>query len=246
MFGVDDALLVSVGVPALTGLASGVMSWMGGNAQADAAREAAKLQNDASTKALGLQQEQFNQQRQDLEPWRASGVNALGQLNNLAPFAFGQDQFQQDPSYQFRLKEGLKAVQNSAAARGGLLSGATMKAMNNYSQGVASDEYTNAFNRALTTYNNRVGTLQSLAGIGQTATNQVGQAGQNFANNAGNLQIAGANALAGGYTGAANATASGYVNGANALNNAITSAYNNYQNQQWLNKLLPPATVPQK
>src|SRR5262249_49173751 len=53
----------------------------------------------------------------------------------------------QDPGYQFRLNEGMKALQNSAAASGGLLSGPTLKALTNYSQGAASQEYANAFNR---------------------------------------------------------------------------------------------------
>jgi hypothetical protein len=53
-----------------------------------------------------------------------------------------------DPSMQFRIDRGTNALQSSAAARGGLLSGATLKGVNDYAQNVASQEYGNAFNRA--------------------------------------------------------------------------------------------------
>lgn len=63
------------------------------------------------------------------------------------------DQMEQlDPGYQFRINQGLQAVNNSAAARGGLLSGATLKELNNYAQGQASSEFQNAFNRNLTNW----------------------------------------------------------------------------------------------
>lgn len=60
--------------------------------------------------------------------------------------------FQADPSYQFRLGEGMKALQRSAAARGTLLTGGTARALENYGQGAASQEYQNAYNRALQSY----------------------------------------------------------------------------------------------
>jgi hypothetical protein len=84
------------------------------------------------------------------------------------------------PGYQFRFDEGQKAVESSAAAAGGLNSGKTLKALTQYGQNFASNEYGNYMNR-----------LASLAGVGQTATTQVGQWGQNYAQNAGqNLQNA--------------------------------------------------------
>lgn len=60
--------------------------------------------------------------------------------------------FQQDPSYQFRLNEGTRALQHGAAARGTLLTGGTQKALQNYGQEAASQEYGNAFTRALQGY----------------------------------------------------------------------------------------------
>ncbi len=60
--------------------------------------------------------------------------------------------FTTDPSYQWRLSQGLKAIQGSAAARGTLLSGATEKSLSDYAGGSASQEYGNAYNRALQSY----------------------------------------------------------------------------------------------
>jgi hypothetical protein len=57
------------------------------------------------------------------------------------------DQLQMDPGYQFRLNQGLNALQGSAAARGSLQSSGTMKDILDYSQGAASQEYQNAYNR---------------------------------------------------------------------------------------------------
>lgn len=122
---------------------------------------------------------------------------------------------QEDPGYQFRLGEGIKALSRSAAAGSGQLSGATQKALARYGQDYASNEFQNSWNR-----------LSSLAGIGQNATNAVGAAGNAFANNTSNLQ-----------TQAGNARAAGYVGKSNAWNNAIGGAIGSMQDQAILNAL---------
>lgn len=63
--------------------------------------------------------------------------------------------FRTDPGYEFRLKEGQDAIERSAAARGNVLGAATMKGLDRYSQGVASDEYDRYYNRSM----NRLGSL---------------------------------------------------------------------------------------
>jgi hypothetical protein len=138
----------------------------------------------------------------------------------------------QDPGYAFRLSEGQKALDRSAAARGGLISGGALKAATRYGQDMGSQEYGNAYNRALTSYNTGVASENqlynrqaALSGIGQTSTNLVGQAGQNYANNAGNLMTSGAAANAAGQVGMANAFTGGlgtYLNYTN--NNALLNA----------------------
>jgi hypothetical protein len=136
------------------------------------------------------------------------------------------DQFQQDPGYAFRMSEGMKALERGAAARGSLMSGATMKGLQRYGQDLASQEYTNAFNRYGIERERRLNPLQSLAGVGQTSTNQLGAAGQNYANAAG--QAIGA---------AGQARASGYMGTANSLSGAL-GQYMNYNQQQQQNELV--------
>lgn len=104
--------------------------------------------------------------------------------------AFSETNFTVDPGYAFRLSEGMKALERSAAARGGLLSGATMKGLQRYGQDLASQEYQNAFNRYYAERNAALNPLQSLAGVGQTSANQLGAAGQTYAGNVGGMYIA--------------------------------------------------------
>ena len=103
--------------------------------------------------------------------------------------AFSETNFTADPGYAFRLSEGMKALERSAAARGGLLSGATLKGVQRYGQGLASQEYQNAFDRYYAERNAALNPLQSLAGVGQTSTQQLGAAGQAYAGNVGNALI---------------------------------------------------------
>jgi len=125
---------------------------------------------------------------------------------------FGNQDFQQDPGYAFRQAEGQKALERSAAARGGLLSGGTLKGIQRFGQDLASQEYQNAFNRYQVNRSNQLNPLQSLMGSGQSATNTLtGAAGQQGQNQANNLMNAGA------------ARASGYVGAANALGGALNS-----------------------
>lgn len=184
-----------------------------------AAEKAADTQAAAANRAADLQYKMFLEQQAAQEPWRKAGEQALNKLIPLASeyTPFGMQQFQADPGYQFRLQEGLKQLQGKAAARGGALSGATLKGVQQYGQGLASEEYQNAFNRYQTERAARLNPLQSLAGVGQTAVNQLGQAGQQYATQAGEAAMQ-----------AGNARASGYVGGANALNSAIGNIGNMY------------------
>lgn len=142
-----------------------------------------------------------------------------------------------DPGYQFRLSQGLQALQNSAAARGGLLSGGTAKSINDYASGSASQEYGNVYNRALQNYNTNYNTftndqsnlfnrLQALAGGGQTSANQLSASGLTAANNAANIGLTSAGQIGQQLNNAGAATGSGYVGSANAITGGINSAMN--------------------
>lgn len=128
-----------------------------------------------------------------------TGVTSLADLAKGPAFTFSED----DPSYQFRLTEGQKALERSRAAIGGLNSGGTLKALTRYSQDYASTEYQKAFDRFQTERNFRANTLASLVGYGQTAAGQQISAGNTYgttasgnimdaARAAGNYRVAGA------------------------------------------------------
>jgi hypothetical protein len=183
---------------------------------ANAAGKAAKAQAGAADQATQLQHEMFEKQLELQKPYQEAGVNALARMQK------GVVSDYMDPSYQFRLGEGMKALERQAAARGGLISGGALKAAQRYGQDYASQEFGNAYNR-----------LAAMAGIGQTATGAMGNAAGNFGANAGQN-----------YMGAANARASGYVGGANAITGGLNQYLNYTQGQNLLNSLRPQTGVP--
>jgi hypothetical protein len=208
--------------------------------QAGAAAQAADVQKQVADQQVALQREMCEKTREDQAPYRTAGYNALAEMQRTAgnvpgAFKFGAGDYQADPGYAFRLAEGQKALDRQAAARGGLISGGALRAAQRYGQEMGSQEFGNAYNRALTGYNTDVARENqlynrqaALAGIGQTATNLVGQAGQNYATGAGNLMTRGAAAHAAGQVGVANALTGGmgtYLN--YTQNNALLEALKN-------------------
>lgn len=203
-------------------------------------RSAASQQADAATQAAQLKAAQYEQQRADQAPFRQAGLDSQNRLMELLGMGgntgaegygkygrdFSMQDFQQDPGYGFRLSEGLKGLDRQAAARGGLISGAALKAATRYGQDMGSQEYQNAFNRYQTNRSNQLNPLQSLMGAGQSATNQVGASGQQYANNAGQA-----------YQNAGEARASGYMGQANALAGGAGQYMNYQQNQNLMNQM---------
>ena len=193
-----------------------------------ATNRAASTSADATRQGIASQERMYNQTRADQEKYRLAGEEALNALRPLAmdyrPFT--AEKMYADPGYGFRLSEGQKMIDRQAAARGGLISGNALKAAARYGQDYASGEYNNAFNRYLAERNAQLGPLQSLAGVGQSATNYVGNAAQNM----GQAQAQGAQAIG-------NAQASGYIGGSNVLNQAL-QGYGNYYLQNQRNQLL--------
>ena len=205
------SLAKDYGVP-LSMLASGLMG-------ASTARSAAQTQADAARYAADLQYKQYQEQKALQEPYRQAGLTAQNQLLTYLGLPggtqgadygkwnrpFGMSQFQADPGYAFRLSEGMKALEASRAAKGGLLGGATGKALTRYGQEMGSQEYGNAFNRYQVERSNALAPLGSLMTSGQAAaSNQAGAAGQ-YGVNAANLITSGGAAQAAGQVGTANA-----------------------------------------
>lgn len=188
----------------------------GSNSQAKAAKSAANQQYQASQDANKIQKDMYDQTRKDLSPYAQAGGTALSQLmGGMGPNGqfmqeySGQDIYD-DPSYQFRLQQGQDSIQSGAAAQGGLLSGATQKALLNFGQDAASQEYGNAYNRFNADQTNQYNRLSNLVGLGQNAAAQQGNAGMQTAQAVANNTMAGANAQAAGTIAAGNRTANNF------------------------------------
>jgi hypothetical protein len=191
------------------------LSAVGGIAGANAAGNAAEAQLQATREAAALQ-----------EPFRQGGMaamNSLLELNGIggnpasegygsaqkdftaADFAAGKD-----PGYEWRKQQGQLGLERAASAKGGLGSGGYLKDAMAYNSGLASQEYQQAFNRNQVSRTAKLNPLQSLMGAGQTAANTIG-----------------------GYTvDGGNAKAAGTVGQANALTGAIGQGWSMYANQQ--------------
>jgi hypothetical protein len=208
---------------------------------ASQARGAASQQAAAAGQASDVQRQIFERQVELQEPFREAGLAGqnrllallgLGEDRSAADFGkyalaeFGADKFKADPGYAFRMSEGMKALERSAAARGGLMSGATMKGIQRYGQDLASQEFTNAFNRYQAERTGTLNPYQALAGTAQSSANTLGQ-------QAGALgQSLGSNII-----GAGNAQAAGQIGAANAIVGGLGQGLNFYQQSQLLNRL---------
>jgi hypothetical protein len=214
-------------------------SLIGGAVSSNGAQSAARTQADAANRAADLQKQMFDKQVELQDPYRQAGLTGQNRLMELLGLGgntgaagygqyardFGMQDFQQDPGYRFRLSEGLKAMSHAAGARGGLISGQTMKGLEDYRQNSASNEYQNAFNRYQTNRANQLAPLGSLMSSGQAAaSNQAGQAGQ-YGVNAGNLMNQ-----------AGQSMAAGQLGSANTFGNALASMGSAYQQQQQQNQ----------
>jgi hypothetical protein len=219
---VVDDFLKYLGTPAGAAALGAFGSLASGYLTGQAAKDAAQIQANAAANALQLQREQFEYQKELLDPYRRRGESALNRLAGVMGLdgqpAQPQQLLDMDPGYAFRLGEGMKALERVQAARGNMLSGGAIKAGQRYAQDFASGEYGNAYNR-----------LANIAGLGQTVGGQLGAAAQQFGQTAGETMSQGANALAAGRIG----RTSGYMGG---IGGAV-GAYQNYQNQQQQNQL---------
>lgn len=226
-------------------------------AQLQASREASAAQLQASRESIAAQERAFNRQVALQEPFREAGMKGQNELMRLLGLSgdtgakdygmlskqfTGQDMYK-DPGYAFRLNEGIKALDRSAAARGGLLSGNQLRGVTQFGQDYATNEYQNAFNRYQAERAARLNPLQSLSGQAQSSANTLGNAAGNLGageaaaliasgNAIGSNMIGAGNAAAAGLIGAGNARASGYMGTANAISGALGQGVNYYTGQQ--------------
>jgi hypothetical protein len=193
-----------------------------------AAKSAANTQAGAADRATAAQQEAMERQVELNKPFYDVGVTAVNRLGAQTRFDPNAFNYQADPGYAFRLAEGNKALNASAAARGGMISGNALKAAQTYGQNMGSQEYQNAYNRYVQGYGINTANDQFLANMGQSSANNQANAIGNFGN-----------AYAANTMGAGNAMAAGQIGSANAYSNAIGQGIGMYQTNQMLNRFAP-------
>jgi hypothetical protein len=226
------AIIGSALIGAAGSAAAGIF---GGNKAADAQKKAAKKAAKAQKNALAVQTKL-------VEPYVEAGKNALAEYQKMAPYEdFGMKQFEADPGYNFRMAEGMKGLERSAAARGLLQSGSTLKGIQQYGQNLASSEYENAFSRYLTQREARLDPYRYLSSQGQAAA--VGQAANVGSSGAALAEIAAAR----GNVQAAQAagTAGAFGNALGSVAQGIGSYYANQPYMNYLSSITPTYNVNQ-
>ena len=276
----DPVTGVSAGASLLGGYLSSSGQQKAAETGATSSREAALIQAAAAEQALRLQKQLADEQVLRNAPTVQAGDTARNRMLDLIglsgrtgaagygsanqPFSmagfdpnslmrnFGAADFQTDPGYNFRLSEGLKAIDRQAAARGGLISGAGLKAAGRFGGDLASQEYGNAFNRFQTNRASQAGfftdalnrertrqmdeygRLSDFTTRGANAAAGTGSSQAAYGTNAANLMSQGAQAMGQGVIGAGQSTAAGQIGAGNTFNNAIQAALQGYQNNQMM------------
>lgn len=227
------------------------MGWnSAANAQAQANQQAMLLQAIAAQQQQQTAQQAQQAQQQAIQqgqkvateqyaPYTQFGQQSLNALAagmglNGGNGAFMQQptlaQLQMDPSYAFREQQGMQAVNRTAAAQAGLQSGAALKAAQRFGQGLASEEYGNAYNRFMANRANQMALLQggvntgfgaaqgignASIGAGTNLANVYGNTAQQIAASQGNLGVAGGQGLVN--------TGSAYANAAMGPTNLLAA-----------------------
>jgi hypothetical protein len=204
---------------------------IGSKMQSDAAGDAAATQYGAAMAGIGEQRRQYDTTRKDQLPFIQAGqagvtelARLLGVKGNAGSEGYGSlmkpfsmEAYEADPGYAFRVSEGMKALERSASAKGGVLSGAALKGVTQYGQDMASQEYMNAYNRYNTNQTNMYNRLAGISGTGQNSANTMANVGSSTGANISELYTQGGNASAAGQIGQANAWQSGFGNLGNTL-----------------------------
>jgi hypothetical protein len=229
------------------------------------AGKAAQQQADAEKQAAMLQEQQYEQTRQDLLPFMTAGSSVLPQLTAWQPKAqdaltqaaaeakgaipgqMTEDWLKQQPSYQWNLSQGLKAMQNSAAARGLGVSGASLRGAAQWGTGLADSTYKSAWDMAQQRWsdlNQNFSNIYNQMDQGYKQLQSTASLGEDAAARSGSIGQAGAAAAGQNIAGAGQAQAAGTTAGASALAGGLQSAaqapMNYLMYQQLFNKPSTP------
>lgn len=185
-------------------------------------KKGAKKAAKAYDAAGNLISDQFATTEEQMMPWMEVGQDALYQMSRelglpdgsgMTEDGFDFSGFETSPGYTFRQEEGQKAVERSAAGRGMLQSGAAIKDLQRFSQGLASEEYGNWYNRRFNEqqemYDRKQDYMRNLMGVSEAGRSTAGGLGQlrgNAAANQANMMSGAGEARATGYQSLANMT----------------------------------------
>jgi hypothetical protein len=212
----------AIGAGGLIGLGTLGAGVAGAGASIWAANKAADVQTNAANQSAQLQREQMQRNQDNMQPFISGGQGASNLLQSFYGIggsdpALGQSalaRFQQSPDYQFALKGGSDALDNSAASKGGMLGGNQIRAQTEYGQGLVSQNLQSYLSR-----------LSGMSGQGIQAGGSIAGANTYGANAAGNSLMAAGTAQASGILGDARAiNGTGGPNGGGLLNSL--SLYN--------------------
>ena len=167
------------------------------------ARKQAEAKARALAEAKGETTKAYQTSKGYYDPYYQTGTAASNRLAELMGIGgnagaegygsmtrnFSMADYQQDPGYQFRLQEGLKQLGRTSAARGGALSGATLKGTQGYAQNLASQEYGNAYDRYMAQNLQRYNMLSGQQGVGYRAGGALADLSTNYGTNLANIAM---------------------------------------------------------
>lgn len=235
-------LIASAAVGAAGSIGGGLL---GSKSSKKAAKQTGAIDTAVAKDIQNTSEANFGQTQNLLGPYLNAGQAGIESLlKQFGPggylsqeFSFDPSKIKDNPNYQFVLQQGTDAVQKSAAAQGGLFSGGTMKALDQYSQGLATNTINDAYNQALSTFqtnhNNMFQGLTTLTQVGENSVNQL-QAAQNS-------RLQGREFAGQAWMGAGQAQAAGTAGAGNAWTNALNGVTGNLQAA--INPIVPPSTT---
>lgn len=213
----------------------GISASKAANQSAAGYERSAQLQLQAGREARDYQHARYGEAQDYFAPYMEAGEYGIGQYRQEAEAGFGLPEFQQpteadmlvDPSYQWRLDQGIEATTRALTKSGQAWGGQRGIALMDYAQNAASQEYSNIYNRAVQNYGmqyqRRSDYLDRILGLseqGRMSAGQLGQIGAGISGNVGNTIMGAAQGAGQGYVGSANAQASGTIGVGRALSGA--------------------------
>ncbi len=198
----------------------GVTSLIGARKSAKAAKSAAKTQAAAADRATDAQLEMYYQGREDLQPWRDSGVNAMSAYWGKVQAGPSEFDPTKDPGYEFGFKNFIQdPYTNAQTAKGKRLSGETLTDLTKFASDYASTKYDNHLNR----YYASLQPYADISRAGQSAAAGSAQLAAETGRGVAATGMAAGEARAQGTIGAANAFNQGMAGVAGAAQNALGS-----------------------